>query len=113
MPRKRWIQHPITGDLVPESEYIRPNTTLHSVITDDMNAVLHPCDGQIYTSKSKFRRTTRSHGCTEVGNESMERIGSNMNFTDAGKDVARALNEYSDSDIRKAARKMVRDIRGT
>jgi hypothetical protein len=38
-------------------------------IPDDMPATRHPCDGQFYTSKAKFRETTRAHGKIEVGNE--------------------------------------------
>jgi hypothetical protein len=39
------------------------------VISDEMAATRHMCDNKLYTSKAKFRETTRAHGCTEVGNE--------------------------------------------
>ena len=39
------------------------------VIRDEMPATKHMADGQYYTSKSKFRATTKAHGCVEVGNE--------------------------------------------
>ncbi len=41
----------------------------HTVITDEMPATRHMADGQIYTSKRKFREATRRAGCVEVGNE--------------------------------------------
>lgn len=39
------------------------------VISDEMAPTKHMADGQHYTSKAKFRATTRAHGCVEVGNE--------------------------------------------
>lgn len=39
------------------------------VITDEMPATKHMADGKHYTSKAKFRQTTKDHGCIEVGNE--------------------------------------------
>lgn len=38
-------------------------------ISDTMDAVEHPCNGQHYSSKSQFRRVTRESGCVEVGND--------------------------------------------
>lgn len=70
MARKSWVQHPITGELIPAEEYVRPSTRAHYVIGDDMPATRSMADGQIYTSKSKFREATRRAGCVEVGNES-------------------------------------------
>ena len=40
------------------------------VISDTMDSTRHMADGQFYTSKAKFRETTKAHGCVEVGNES-------------------------------------------
>lgn len=37
--------------------------------TDIMEPTRHPATGEYYTSKSKFRATTRSLGYEEVGNE--------------------------------------------
>lgn len=39
------------------------------VISDEMAATRNMADGNYYTSKKKFRDTTRAHGCIEVGNE--------------------------------------------
>lgn len=43
--------------------------TAPNVIRDEMDATRHMCDNRMYTSKAKFRETTRAHGCVEVGNE--------------------------------------------
>lgn len=39
------------------------------VIQDTMDATWHPADGKVYESKSAFRRSTKSHGCVELGND--------------------------------------------
>ncbi len=39
------------------------------VIRDEMDALRHHGDGQMYTSKSKFRQATRASGCIELGND--------------------------------------------
>lgn len=39
------------------------------IITDHMDALLHPADGQRYDSKSAFRRVTKEHGLVELGND--------------------------------------------
>ena len=44
----------------------------HLVIGDEMKDTVHPCDGRVYNSKSEFRKTTRAHGCIEIGNEPLK-----------------------------------------
>lgn len=39
------------------------------IITDTMDALQHPCTGEMVTSKSAFRALTKAHGCIEVGND--------------------------------------------
>lgn len=41
-----------------------------SVIRDEIDATRHMADGQLYTSKSKFRQATKDNGCIEVGSDS-------------------------------------------
>jgi len=36
---------------------------------DGMEPTQNMCDGKYYTSKKKFRNTTKAYGCIEVGNE--------------------------------------------
>lgn len=45
------------------------NKKLLGVISDEMDATRHMADGQMYTSKAKFREATRAAGCIEVGND--------------------------------------------
>lgn len=39
------------------------------VIGDEMAPTRHMANGQVYTSKKKFRDATRAAGCVEVGND--------------------------------------------
>lgn len=43
------------------------DSDLHHFILDDMPPTKHPVDGKYYTSKAKFRATTRAHGYVEIG----------------------------------------------
>jgi hypothetical protein len=39
------------------------------VISDEMPALRHMADNKYYTSKHKFRETTKAYGCLEVGTD--------------------------------------------
>ena len=55
-----------------EAELAGPKYTSNQatyVIGDEMPPTRHMADSQFYTSKSKFRETTRAHGCIEIGSE--------------------------------------------
>lgn len=36
---------------------------------DEMPPTWHPCDGNYYESRRKFRAVTAAHGCVELGND--------------------------------------------
>lgn len=73
--RQRWILHPVTKELVPAEEYVRPNMGTRSnlsapmTITDTMEPVRSMLDGKYYDSKAALRSTYRAAGVTEVGND--------------------------------------------
>lgn len=56
-----------TGRAVPYHEQRKERTT--AVITDEMEPTKHMGDCRYYTSKAKFRATTRAMGFEEVGND--------------------------------------------
>ena len=56
------------GQLVEVRRVSRPSK-FPAIIGDSMGATLHPCDGQLYDSKSQFRRITAQHGMVEMGND--------------------------------------------
>lgn len=60
------------------------------VISDTISGTWHPGDGKYYDSKSQFRRTTRSVGAVEVGNDA-QRDGRKLpELRDIREDVGRA-----------------------
>lgn len=88
----KWVA--IEAHLAPLPERISP--VVHQ---DSMPATWHPCDGKIYESKSAFRRTTRAHGCDEVGNESFESLKRDAEryrgdpSSDLKQEIARAYDQ--------------------
>ena len=69
--RTRFQWCPIQQKVVPTEEVmvIVPTSSSPTFINDEMPPTKHPIDGQLYTSKAKFRAITRAHGFDEVGNE--------------------------------------------
>ncbi len=51
------------------AEPLHASSAAAYVISDEMPETRHMADNRHYTSKAKFRQTTRAHGCIEVGNE--------------------------------------------
>lgn len=47
------------SDAIPVPNFIR----------DQMEPAMHPCTGKLIDSKSAFTRTTKAHGCIEVGDD--------------------------------------------
>ncbi len=43
---------------------------------DTIDPMVHPLNGQIYNSKSAFRRTTKAYGGREIGNDWYHKDGS-------------------------------------
>jgi hypothetical protein len=65
-----WVHR--NGKLVPkhlaESRY---SGRVRGVISDTMDALIHPCTGKLMDSKSAFRQVTKAKGGVEVGNEKL------------------------------------------
>lgn len=68
MARQSFIWCPVEKRLVPKTDQQR-GATAPFIISDTIDPTWHPADGRKYDSKSRFRRTTKAAGCTEVGNE--------------------------------------------
>jgi hypothetical protein len=66
--RKRYIQVPGTGELVPAEEYVRPGEQAHMVMPD-IQPYQSMIDGTMITSRSQHRAHLRQHNCIEIGNE--------------------------------------------
>lgn len=59
------------GELVEKdvAEPLFESRNSFQYISDTMSDTWHPCDGNHYSSKKKFRETTRAHGGIEVGDQ--------------------------------------------
>lgn len=81
------------GELVPKrlAEPLMPTERGPQVISDTMPAMVHPSNGKMYDSKSRFRAETRARGLVEVGNETMRDTRKFDYVTKA--DIAQAIRE--------------------
>lgn len=62
-----------------------------AIIRDGMDALRHPATGQMFDSKSEFRRATKDAGCEELGND----VPMHHEYQPAGgmkDDIAEAMN---------------------
>lgn len=76
------------GEWVPADRFTRPPPAFPAIIRDTMDPLVNMADGQVYDSKSEFRRTTKAHGLIEVGNETQATVRHRL--PPAGDDIARA-----------------------
>lgn len=66
--RKRYIQHPETGELIPAEDYIPPRVKTH-FIAPDIQPYKSMQTGEMIGSRSHHREHLRRHQLIEVGNE--------------------------------------------
>ena len=65
-----WVYR--NGKLVPKHlAERRYSGRVRGVISDTMDALIHPCTGKLMDSKSQFRKVTKAKGGVEVGNEKL------------------------------------------
>lgn len=68
MPRQRFIQDPLTLELVPADEYRRSDPHAPYVM-GDISPYQSMQTGEMITSRSHHREHLRRHGLVEIGNE--------------------------------------------
>ena len=66
--RRRYIQIPGTGELVPAEEYAKPTPRVH-MIAGDIKPYRSMQTGEVISSRSKHREHLKRHGLIEVGTE--------------------------------------------
>ncbi len=83
-----------TQKMVELSPDDKPKEYFHTVITDDVpQGMQHPADGSWHTSKSNFRKTTRAHGCVEVGNETQSNRETELSKSERREDIKKVLHD--------------------
>ena len=68
MPRKRYIQDPKTGKLIPAEEWYETREQAPFVMPD-IQPYQSMADGTMITSRSHHREHLKRHGLVEIGNE--------------------------------------------
>jgi len=97
--RGKWIYNPSCGKLEPINKPSRPYVT--AVHQDTMEPLKHPFTGEVFDSKSAFRRVTKANGGVEVGDKdsAWDRIGEIQaikaeGFKEDFEEVKHWYNEY-------------------
>ncbi len=84
------------GKLVPK-HLAPPKHTgrVRGVISDTMDALIHPCTGKLMDSKSEFRKVTKAKGGVEVGNEKLvdRRVASGLDSETRRRDISIAMEQ--------------------
>jgi hypothetical protein len=73
----------------------RVSGRVRGVISDTMDALIHPCTGKLMDSKSNFRRVTRAKGGVEVGNEKLvdRRVTVGLDTETRKRDIDHAMRQ--------------------
>ena len=64
---KSWVQHPITLELIPRSEYVRPKEAQHSIF-GDIESFVSPIDGTVITGRKGYDEHCRKHNVVNAAN---------------------------------------------
>jgi hypothetical protein len=74
------------------------DVALPNIIRDEMSPTKHMADGQMYTSKHKFREATKAAGCFEIGNEQVTRPRKPvlLDRRQRREDIRKALHDLRD-----------------
>lgn len=69
MSRVKYWWHKDKAELLPYPPNYYESNRAHYVQQDTMEPLRHPSTGEVYESKSAFRRQTKALGLEEVGND--------------------------------------------
>jgi hypothetical protein len=67
--RRRYIQHPVTLELIPAEEYVSPREVEAPMVMGDIQPYRSMINGEMITSRSRHREHLKANGCVEVGND--------------------------------------------
>jgi len=69
---KSWIQHPITHELIPREEYVRPDISKSTMIFKEFQPFVSPIDRTLIDDRGQLRRNNQKHGVTNSQDYSPE-----------------------------------------
>ena len=61
-----WVWHPVTMELIPKSEYVRPDHLRAPMIMKGLEEFRSPIDGSMISDRSKLRAHNARHGVTNM-----------------------------------------------
>lgn len=61
--RRRYIQHPITHELIPAEEYVRPETSSGPMIVGDIAPYVSPVTRKVVDGRKQQREDLARTGC--------------------------------------------------
>ena len=62
--RGRFIQHPVTVNLIPAVDYVRPDTNESAYVMGDLEGFVSPIDRTLLDDRGKLMRHNKKHGVT-------------------------------------------------
>lgn len=65
--KRKYVWH--EGAFVDVTNWKPPPRKTPYIIRDGSAPMVHPATGQVFDSKSEFRKVTKAHGLTEMGND--------------------------------------------
>ena len=101
----RWIQDPLTHELIPADQY-QPPARSGIEIVGDIEPYRSMIDGSVITSRSRHREHLHQHGCVEVGNDSSLHGQPKPRSNPPGlkEAIAQSMEKYMNSQRRKTRR---------
>lgn len=93
MPRQRYIQDPVTFELIPADEYTARREPATPFVMADIQPYRSMQTGEMITSRSRHREHLRQHGLVEIGNE-----------------ISAAMQKQKPRDNREERRRMIAEV---
>lgn len=99
MSRETWIwdrhqQKPVLKHLYREPPPARSDLPAPMIISDHLDYVQNPADGQTYTSKRSYEKAVRAAGCEIIGNEKPS-ASARPQMDDPVNDIKQAIEQVS------------------
>lgn len=97
MIRGTWVWDRNKRELIPKHLYVQPNESRSDlpapmIISDHLDYVQNPVNGQTYTSKSQYYKAVKAAGCEIIGNEKPS-ASPKPQLDDPGKDIKDAIEQ--------------------
>lgn len=109
MIRGTWVYDREKRELVPKHLYVQPNPSRSDIpspmiISDTLDYVNNPVNGQTYTSKSKYYKAVRDAGCEILGNEKPS-ASPKRQLDDPIADIKQAIEQVNSGTVPLPSRK--------